>query len=141
MVAPSRRPPDRPRWAGTYPEPTFAVGRSKGQRDTATTRNLRDRDLAALESRRWLAVDVEEAQVEASRRLVEPSKALEWLRDLPAQWFATDDSGRHLPIEALFEKVEVPGVQSVTIHPTPGAEALMWSEAFRPVPLLLNAVV
>ena len=30
-------------------------------------------------------LDVEEAQVEASRRLVEPSKALEWLRDLPRE--------------------------------------------------------
>jgi hypothetical protein len=41
--------------------------------------------------------------------------------------------------EALFEKVEVLGVQSVTIHPTPEADAHGWSEAFGPVPLLLNA--
>ena len=41
--------------------------------------------------------------------------------------------------EELFEKVEVLGVQSVTIHPTPEADAHGWSEAFGPVPLLLNA--
>jgi hypothetical protein len=71
--------------------------------------------------------------------VVEPSEALAWLRDLPALWAAADDSGRRLPTEALFEKVEVLGVQSVTIHPTPKADAHGWSDAFGPVPLLLNA--
>lgn len=41
--------------------------------------------------------------------------------------------------EALFEKVEVLAVQSVTIHPTPEADAHGWSDAFGPVPLLLDA--
>jgi hypothetical protein len=70
--------------------------------------------------------------------VVEPSEALAWLRDLPALWAAADDSGRRLLTEALFEKVEVLGVQSVTIHPTPEADAHGWSDAFGPVPLLLD---
>jgi hypothetical protein len=69
----------------------------------------------------------------------EPADALAWLRDLPALWAAADDSGRRLLTEALFEKVEVLGVQSVTIHPTPEADAHGWSDAFGPVPLLLDA--
>jgi hypothetical protein len=52
---------------------------------------------------------------------------------------AAADSGRRLLTEALFEKVEVLGVQSVTIHPTPEADAHGWSDAFGSGPLLLNA--
>jgi len=59
-------------------------------------------------------------------------------RDLPALWAAADDSGRRLLTEALFERVEVLGVQSVAIHPTPEADAHGWSDAFGPEPLLLN---
>lgn len=40
--------------------------------------------------------------------------------------------------EALFEKVEVLGVQSVTIHPTPEADAHGWSDAFGSEPMTLN---
>lgn len=80
-----------------------------------------------------------EAEAKASTQVVEPSEALEWLRDLPALWAAADDSGRRLLTEALFEKVEVLGVQSVTIHPTSEADAHGWSDAFGPEQLLLNA--
>jgi hypothetical protein len=81
----------------------------------------------------------EEAEAEASTQVVEPAEALAWLRNLPALWASADDSGRRLLTEALFEKVEVLGVQSVTIHPTPEADAHGWSDAFGPEPLLLNA--
>ena len=49
-----------------------------------------------------------------------------------------DDSGRRLLTEALFEKVEVLGVKSATIHPTPEADAHGWSDAFGSEPLLLR---
>ena len=52
---------------------------------------------------------------------------------------AAADSGRRLLAEALFEKVEVLGAQSVTIHPTPEADAHGWSDEFGSGPLLLNA--
>ena len=57
-----------------------------------------------------------------------------WLRDPPSLWAAADDSGRRLLTEALFKKVEVLGVESVTIYPTPEADARGWSEAFGPTP-------
>ncbi len=56
-----------------------------------------------------------------------------------ALWAAADDSGRRLLTEAFFETVEVLGVQSVTIHPTPEADAHGWSDAFGTLPLLLDA--
>jgi hypothetical protein len=102
------------------------------------SRYLRDRDLATLEQSMAL-LDGEETEAKATTRVMEPSEALEWLRDLPALWAAAEDSGRRLLTEALFEKVEVLGVQSVTIHPTPEADAHGWSDAFGPEPVLLNA--
>ncbi len=71
--------------------------------------------------------------------MVSASEAVAWLRDLPALWASADDSGRRLLTEAIFEKVEVLGVQSVTIHPTPEADAHGWSDAFGTLPVLLNA--
>jgi hypothetical protein len=52
---------------------------------------------------------------------------------------AADDSGRRLLTEAIFEKIEVLGVQSATIHPTPEADTHGWSDAFGTLALLLNA--
>jgi hypothetical protein len=121
-----------------YPDTTFAVARIHRERETAAARYLNDRDLVALE-RTMDRLDVDEAEAKASAQVIEPSEALEWLRDLPALWTAADDSGRRLLTEALFEKVEVLGVQPVTIHPTPEADAHGWSDAFGPVPLLLDA--
>ena len=39
-------------------------------------------------------------------------------------------AGTPIPAVALFEKLEVLGVQSVMIHPTPEADAHGWSDAF-----------
>jgi hypothetical protein len=84
-------------------------------------------------------LDAEETAARASSKVVSAAEAVAWLPDLPALREAADDSGRRLLTEAIFEKVEVLGVQSVTIHPTPEADAHGWSEAFGTVPLLLNA--
>jgi len=80
-----------------------------------------------------------EANARASTEVVSATEAVAWLRDLPALWTAADDTGRRLLTEAIFEKVEVLGVQSVTIHPTAEADAHGWSDAFGSVPLQLNA--
>ena len=74
---------------------------------------------------------------QASTQVVSAAEAIAWLRDLPALWAAADDSGRRLLTEALFEKVEVLGVKSVAIHPTPEADAHGWSDAFGSAPLLI----
>lgn len=81
-------------------------------------------------------LDAEEAIARASTQVVSATEAVAWLHDLPALWKAADDSGRRLLTEAIFEKIEVLGVQSVTIHPTPKADARGWSDAFGSVPLL-----
>ena len=92
----------------TYPDTTFAVARIGRERETATTRYRRDRDVGALEQT-MARLDVEESEAKASTQVVDPSEALAWLRDLPALWAAAEDSGRRLLTEALFEKVEVLG--------------------------------
>ena len=122
----------------TSPDTAFALARIGRERELAASRYLRDRDMKIL-GQTMTRLDAEEAQAKASTKTVEPAEALEWLRDLPALWEAADDSGRRLLTEAIFEKVEVLGVQSVTIHPTPEADAHGWSDAFGSAPLLLNA--
>ncbi|MEO6207272.1 MAG: hypothetical protein ABIP77_04895 [Candidatus Limnocylindrales bacterium] len=121
-----------------YPDTTFDVARIKSEREVAAARYLQDRDTRVLEQT-MARLDAEEAETRAATQVVEPADALAWLRNLPALWSAADDSGRRLLTEALFEKVEVLGVQSVAIHPTPEADAHGWSDAFGPIPLLLNA--
>ena len=83
-------------------------------------------------------LDTDEVAARASDQIVDSAEALRWLQDLPALWKSRDDSGRRLLTEALFEKVEVLGVESVTIHPTPEADAHGWSDAFGPEPLLAH---
>jgi hypothetical protein len=122
----------------THPDTTFTIARIERDRESALATYRRDRDVHALEQA-MAHLDAEEATARASTKVVSAAEAVAWLHDLPALWTAADDSGRRLLTEALFEKVEVLGVQSVTIHPTPEADAHGWSDAFGPVPLLLNA--
>jgi len=121
----------------THPDTTFTIARIERDREAAAGRFLRDRDTRALELA-MSRLDAEEASARASTKVVSPAEAVAWLQDLPALWASADDSGRRLLTEALFEKVEVLGVQSVTIHPTPEADAHGWSDAFGPEPLLLS---
>jgi len=122
----------------THPDTTFTIARIERDREAAANRFLRDRDTHALEQA-MSRLDAEEASVRASTKGVSAEEAVAWLENLPALWTASDDSGRRLLTEAIFEKVEVLGVQSVTIHPTPEADGHGWSDAFGSVPLLLNA--
>ena len=123
---------------GDHPDTTFTVARIEKDRESALAAYRRDRDIDALE-RAMAKLDAEEADAKASSQVVSPAEAVAWLRDLPALWEFADDSGRRLLTEAIFEKVEVLGVQSVTIHPTAEADAHGWSDAFGTLPLLLNA--
>ncbi len=120
----------------THTSAPFTLARIQQERQAATTRYLKDRDVAALEHA-MSRLDQEEADTNGSEQVVDPAEALAWLRDLPALWVAGDDSGRRLLTEALFEKVEVLGVKSATIYPTPEAEAHGWSDAFGSEPILI----
>jgi hypothetical protein len=122
----------------SHPDTTFTIARIERDRETAAGRFLRDRDTHALEQA-MSRLDAEEAAARATLKVVSAAEAATWLHDLPALWTAADNTGRRLLTEAIFEKVRVLGVQSVTIHPTPEADAHGWSEAFGSVPLLLNA--
>ncbi len=113
-----------------------AVPQRYRERQKAATRYLGDRDVVALQ-RTMARLDAEASEAKTSDQVIDGAEALAWLRDLPALWKAGDDSGRRLLTEALFEKVEVLGVKSVTIHPTPEADAHGWSDAFGPEPLLI----
>ena len=87
-------------------------------------------------------LDAEEVEAKASEQVVDSAEALDVApRTCLHCGAAGDDSGRRLLTEALFERVEVLGVQSATIHPTPEADAHGWSDAFGPEPLLLRVGV
>ena len=122
----------------THPDMTFTIARIERDREAALTAYRRDRQIHVLEQA-MAHLDAEEASARATTNVVSPSEAVAWLHDLPGLWDTADDSGRRLLTEALFEKIEVLGVRSVTIHPTPEADAHGWSEAFGTLPLLLNA--
>jgi hypothetical protein len=68
-------------------------------------------------------LDAEEISARTSTQGVSAAEAVTWLQDLPVLWVSADDSERRLLTEAILEKVEVLAVQSVTIHPTPEADA------------------
>ena len=112
------------------------MARIERDRDAALRRFKQDRDTTTLE-RTMKRLDAEEREAQASTQVISSAEAAAWLQDLPALWHAADDSGRRLLTEALFEKVEVLGVKSVTIHPTPEVDAHGWSEAFGPTPQLI----
>jgi hypothetical protein len=122
----------------THPDASFTIARIERDCGAAASRVVQDRDTHELE-KAMTRLDAEEAIARASTKVVSVAEATAWLHNLPALWTAADFSGRRLLTEALFEKVEVLGVRSVTIHPTPEADAHGWSAAFGSVPLLLNA--
>ena len=122
---------------GQSPDAAFSVARIERERETTATRFVRDRDIAALEAT-MARLDAEEAEVRARDDSITPDQAVAWLQNLPVLWHAADDSGRRMLTEAIFEKVEVLGVQSMRIHPTPEADAHGWSVAFGTEPRLLN---
>lgn len=119
-----------------HPDTTSTLARVEPDREAALAAYRRDRRIHALEQV-MADLDADEASARATSRFVSAAEAVPWLDDLPALWTASDDPGRP-PWKALFEKVEVLGVQSVTIHPTPGAGAHGSSDAGS-VPLLPDA--
>lgn len=100
------------------PSSTFTMARIERDREAALRKYKQDRDTTALE-RTMMRLDDEEREAQAATQVISAEDAVGWLQDLPALWDAADDSGRRLLTEALFEKVEVLGVKSVTIHPRP----------------------
>ena len=119
------------------PSSSFTLARVERDREAALRKYKQDRDTKALEQT-MKRLDDEEREAQAATEVISAEEAMAWLQDLPTLWAAADDSGRRLLTEALFESVEVLGTKSVTIHPTPEADAHGWSEAFGPTPQLIS---
>ncbi len=95
-----------------------ALARIAREREQAMARYLRDRDSAVLDTA-MRRLDADEARARAPRddEGVPAEKAVEYLRELPVTWAkAQGGTGRQLVAAALFERIEVLGLQEATAH-------------------------
>ncbi len=95
-----------------------ALDRVRRERERAMGRYLRDRDGAVLEAE-MRRLDGEEAAARRPRSAdaVPADVAVAYLRELPVTWRkATGGTGRQLTADALFERIEVLGLQEATVH-------------------------
>jgi hypothetical protein len=72
----------------------------------------------------------ESAKSAAQYRGLDPAESVEFLRNLPALWEEAPNSRRALA-ESLFESVEVLGLNTMHVEPTPSALRRGLAEAFR----------
>jgi hypothetical protein len=70
------------------------------------------------------------AKTAAQYQGLDPAESIEFLRNLPALWEAAPNSRRALA-ESLFESVEVLGLNTMHVEPTPAALRRGLAEAFR----------
>jgi DNA invertase Pin-like site-specific DNA recombinase len=108
----------------------LALARIVRERDAATSRLGRDRDVAAWQAA-MARLDAEEAAAR-ERHHSAPSAAdvRAWLEELPALWRDTHDAGRRALAASLFERVEVEGARRATFVPTAAAEAYGLADAW-----------
>ena len=88
------------------------------ERERAMARYLRDRDAPALE-RTMVRLDREQAAAETRGPLdvIPADVAVRYVRDLPETWRkAEGGSGRQLLASALFDQIDVLGIQEATVH-------------------------
>jgi hypothetical protein len=102
-----------------------AIARVAREREAATARYLRDRDVRALEATMSrLDAEMEDAVRERVVEGVPPATAVRYLGDLCSTWEAADGGpGRQMLAEALFTRIEVRGFRDVTVHLTDAAIA------------------
>lgn len=95
-----------------------ALSRIARVRQQAVARYLRDRDTTALDAAMH-RLDAEEARARQPREEegVPADKAAQYLRELPATWAKAEGGrGRQLVADALFDRIEVLGLQEATAH-------------------------
>jgi hypothetical protein len=96
----------------------------------AALRFAKDRDLGRLEA------TMARLDAEAAAAVVRPSRtptaaeARAYLEALPDLWAKTSDAGRHAIAEAVFERIDVLGVNDFTFLLTAHAKAHGWDAAF-----------
>ena len=108
----------------------LAQARIERERDRAALRFARDRDLGGLEA------TMARLDAEAAAAVVRPSRiptaaeARAYLEELTVLWAKTSDAGRHAIAEAVFERIDVMGVNAFTFTLTAHAKARGWDAAF-----------
>jgi hypothetical protein len=88
------------------------------ERERAMTHYLHDRDASALERTMVrLDRDQSEAQHRNPTEAIPADVAVGYVRDLPETWRkAEGGSGRQLLASALFDRIDVLGIQEATVH-------------------------
>ncbi|HEV8488968.1 MAG TPA: recombinase family protein [Candidatus Limnocylindrales bacterium] len=108
---------------------TLAQLRIARERDAAALRFARDRDLARLEAA-LRRLDTESAvSADAPIRTPTAAAARAYLEDLPRLWAETSEVGRRAIADAVFERVEILGVEHYWLAVTPAAKAHGWDVA------------
>jgi DNA invertase Pin-like site-specific DNA recombinase len=95
-----------------------APDRIARERDRAMARYLRNRDAEALEQT-MTRLDQEQVAAQNFERLddIPADVAVRYVQDLPETWRkAEGGSGRQLLASALFDRIDVLGIQEATIH-------------------------
>jgi hypothetical protein len=106
------------------------VARIERERNAALERFKWDRDLIGLQAAMTrLDREAEEAH-ELVRDLPTADDARRFLRDLPYLWEAADLERRQMLARAIFERIEVLGVETVRIIPTREALDNGWFDAW-----------
>ncbi len=113
------------------PEPDrLGLARLEREREAAVARYRRDRDARALEATMAVLDEQEAAARElAAPTAMEAAEVVDYLRKLPSLWDDAPFSRRALS-ESLFERVDVLGLRSMRLEPTPAAIARGLAEAF-----------
>jgi DNA invertase Pin-like site-specific DNA recombinase len=107
-----------------------ALVRVERDRDAALDRYRRDRDAKRLAAT-MLRLDADELAVRTTAvPALEPAEAVAFLQDLGAAWAAAGRSRRAMA-ELLFDRIDVLGLRSVVVTPSPTALAAGLADAFR----------
>jgi hypothetical protein len=116
---------------------SFTAARIGRDRDRATARYLRDRDVASLQAT-MTRLDVEEqAARDEPDDAVTPAKARDYLANLWKLWQNTEPEGQRAIAEAAFDRIDALGLDLI-VHPSAEAERYGWSEAFGSEPLVCS---
>jgi hypothetical protein len=111
--------------------------RIAADREHATARYLRDRDVIRLQDT-MRRLDDEEAAVRPEPiPAVTVELARQYLANLARLWRDTTDEGKRAIAEAAFERIDALGLDLV-IHPSAEAERYGWAEAFGPDPIVCS---
>lgn len=108
----------------------LGLARIERERNQASDRLTRDRDIAAWEATMRRLDEEEQSAREREAPTPTAAQAAGYLADLPALWRDTDDDGRRLLAQALFERVEALGTERVSFVPTLKAEAYGFAAAW-----------